>query len=255
MVATGLVIIGGIKSIGSVTGFFVPVMIIFYICGAILILTIHITKLPTVFLLILEETFTPTAAAGGFLGAGVMYTIRMGVAMGVFSNESGLGSSPIAASARTKNPAIQALVSMTQTFIDTIVVCTMTGLVLIVTGCWNNGKNGAELTSIAFSHGLPGEWGNIIVAVGLILFAYSTILGWCYYGEKSIEYLLGENIVRPYRIFYVLFVGIGALLKLDLVWALADVFNGLMAVPNLIGLLAFSPVILQETRNYFQNRP
>ena len=130
----------------------------------------------------------------------------------------------------------------------------MTGLVLIVTGCWNNGKNGAELTSIAFSHGLPGEWGNIIVAVGLILFAYSTILGWCYYGEKSIEYLLGERIVFPYRIVYVIFVGVGALLKLNLVWALADVFNGLMAIPNLIGLLVLSPVIIQETRNYFQNQ-
>jgi AGCS family alanine or glycine:cation symporter len=255
MVATGLVIIGGIKSIGKVTGFFVPVMIIFYICGAMLILTIHIAKLPTAFLLIFKEAFTPTVASGGFLGAGVMYTFRMGVARGVFSDESGLGSSPIAAAARTKNPATQALISMTQTFIDTIVVCKMMGLVLIVIGCWNNGKNGAELTSSAFSQGLPGEWGNIIVAVGLILFAYSTILCWCYYGEKSIEYLLGERIVRPYRIVYVLFVGIGALLKLNLVWALANVFNGLMAVPNLIGLLALSPVIFQETRNYFQNRP
>jgi len=255
MVATGLVIIGGIKSIGRVTEWLVPVMIIFYVCGALVILVINITEIPAALLLIFEKAFTPTAASGGFLGAGVMITIRMGVARGVFSNESGLGSSPIAAAAaQTKNPATQALVSMTQTFIDTIVVCSMTGLVLIVTGCWNNGKNGAELTSIAFSHGLPGEWGNIIVAVGLILFAYSTILGWCYYGEKSIEYLLGESIILPYRIVYVVFVGIGALLKLDLVWALADVFNGLMAVPNLIGLLVLSPVIIRETRNYFETR-
>lgn len=255
MVATGLVIIGGIKSIGRVTEWLVPIMIIFYVCGALLILMIYITEIPAALLLIFEKAFTPTAASGGFLGAGVMITIRMGVARGVFSNESGLGSSPIvAAAAQTKNPATQALVSMTQTFIDTIVVCSMTGLVLIVTGCWNNGKTGAELTSIAFSHGLPGEWGNIIVAVGLILFAYSTILGWCYYGEKSIEYLLGESIILPYRIVYVFFVGIGALLKLDLVWALADVFNGLMAVPNLIGLLVLSPVIIRETRNYFETR-
>ena len=255
MISTGLVIIGGIKSIGRVTEWLVPIMIIFYICGAGLILLIYLKDLPVAFYLIFKQAFTPAAASGGFLGAGVMLTIRMGVARGVFSNESGLGSSPIAAAAaQTKNPATQALVSMTQTFIDTIVVCSMTGLVLIVTGCWNNGKNGAELTSIAFSHGLPGEWGNIIVAVGLILFAYSTILGWCYYGEKSIEYLLGERIIFPYRIVYVIFVGVGSLLKLNLVWALADVFNGLMAIPNLIGLLVLSPVIIKETRNYFQNQ-
>jgi AGCS family alanine or glycine:cation symporter len=183
-----------------------------------------------------------------------MMTIRMGVARGVFSNESGLGSAPIAAAAaKTKHPVTQALVSMTQTFIDTIVVCTMTGLVLILTNSWDIGKTGAELTSIAFSRGLPGEWGNSIVAIGLILFAYSTMLGWSYYGEKSIEYLLGENAVRPYRLVFVVFVGIGAILKLDLVWAIADVFNGLMALPNLIALLALSPVIVRETKNYFES--
>lgn len=253
MVATGLVIIGGIKSIGRVTQWLVPIMLVFYFGGALLILIISFREIPSAILLILKQAFTPTAASGGFLGAGIMLTIRMGVARGIFSNESGLGSSPIAAAAaQTKDPVTQALVSMTQTFIDTIVICSMTGLVLIVTGVWNNGKTGAELTSIAFSQGLPGEWGNLIVALGLILFAYSTILGWCYYGEKSIEYLLGERIIRLYRYVFVVFVGIGALLKLNFVWAIADVFNGLMAIPNLIGLLTLSPVIVSETRNYFK---
>ncbi len=254
MAATGLVIIGGIKSIGRVTQWLVPFMLVFYFGGALLILIIYFQEIPSAILLILKQAFTPTAASGGFLGAGIMVTVRMGVARGIFSNESGLGSSPIAAAAaQTKDPVTQALVSMTQTFIDTIVICSMTGLVLIVTGVWNNGKTGAELTSIAFSQGLPGEWGNFIVALGLILFAYSTILGWCYYGEKSIEYLFGERIIRLYRYVYVVFVGVGALLKLNFVWAIADVFNGLMAIPNLIGLLALSPVIVSETRNYFKN--
>ncbi len=254
MVATGLVIIGGIKSIGRVTSLLVPVMIVFYMGGASVIILLKINLIPQALGLIFKSAFTPAAATGGFLGASVMVAIRMGVARGVFSNESGLGSAPIAAAAaQTRHPVTQALVSMTQTFIDTIVVCSMTGLVLILTGTWNSGKNGAELTSFAFSHGLPGQWGNIIVAVGLILFAYSTILGWSYYGEKSIEYLIGERAVKPYRLIFVLFVGIGAMAKLDLVWALADVFNGLMAFPNLIGLLALSPVIVRLTREYFSD--
>jgi len=140
---------------------------------------------------------------------------------------------------------------MTQTFIDTIVVCSMTGLVIILTGNWNSGKDGAELTSYAFQSGLPGDWGNAIVAIGIILFAYSTILGWSYYGEKSIEFLFGEVAIKPYRILFVIFVGVGAVAKLNLVWTLADIFNGLMAFPNLIGILALSPIIIKETRDYF----
>jgi AGCS family alanine or glycine:cation symporter len=255
MLATGAVIIGGIKSIGRVTSLLVPVMIVLYMGGAILIILLNLKMVPTAFYLIFKHAFTKTAASGGFLGATVMLTIRMGVARGVFSNESGLGSAPIAAAAaQTRHPVTQALVSMTQTFIDTLVVCTMTGLVLLLTGAWNSGANGAELTSRAFSLGLPGHWGNTIVALGLILFAYSTMLGWSYYGEKSIEYLFGEKAVQPYRLVFVLFVGIGALLKLDLVWALADVFNALMAFPNLIGLLILSPVIVRETRQYFERK-
>lgn len=250
--ATAAVVIGGIQSIGRVTGVLVPVMIVFYVLGALAILILHLDAIPAAFALIFEQAFNPTAATGGFAGAGVMLAIRMGVARGVFSNESGLGSAPIAAAAaKTKHPVTQALVSMTQTFIDTIVVCTMTGLVIIMTGAWSSGKNGAELTSVAFSQGLPGTWGNLIVALGLILFAYSTIIGWCYYGEKSIEYLWGEKVVKPYRLFWVMFVALGAFLKLELVWNISDVFNGLMAFPNLIALLALSPVIARETREYF----
>jgi AGCS family alanine or glycine:cation symporter len=253
--ATGAVIIGGIKSIGRVTGFLVPIMIVFYVAGALVVLLLNIGLVPGALALIVEKAFSPTAAAGGFAGSGVMMAIRMGVARGVFSNESGLGSAPIAAAAaKTKHPVTQGLVSMTQTFIDTIIVCTMTGLVIIISGAWTTGKNGAELTSVAFQSGLPGTWGNLIVAVGLILFAYSTIIGWCYYGEKSIEYLCSERAIKPYRLAWVVFVALGAFLKLDLVWALSDVFNGLMAFPNLIALLALSPVLVQETRSYFAGK-
>jgi AGCS family alanine or glycine:cation symporter len=250
MIFTALVILGGIKNIGRVTGVLVPIMIVFYIIGALIILAIKFTAIPAALALVVSEAFTPTAASGGFAGATVMMAIRMGVARGVFSNESGLGSAPIAAAAaQTKHPVTQALVSMTQTFLDTILVCTMTGLVLILTGAWDSGKTGAELTSFAFQEGVIG--GHFIVTLGLILFAYSTILGWSYYGEKSIEFLFGEGAVKPYRILFVIFVGVGAIAKLDFVWSLSDTFNGLMAVPNLIGLLALSPVIVRETRNYF----
>jgi alanine or glycine:cation symporter, AGCS family len=251
MIFTALVVLGGIKSIGRVTGVVVPVMILFYIAGALLIIVLNIAAVPAAFALIFKSAFTPSAAAGGFAGATVMLAIRMGVSRGVFSNESGLGSAPIAAAAaQTRHPVPQALVSMTQTFIDTIIVCTMTGLVLIMTGAWESGKTGAELTTFAFQSGMAG--GKYIVAVGLVLFAYSTILGWCYYGEKSVEYLFGEIAVKPYRYLFVLFVGVGAVAKLDFVWSLSDTFNGLMAVPNLIGLLALSPVIVATTREYFK---
>jgi AGCS family alanine or glycine:cation symporter len=251
-VATGIVIIGGIKSIGRVTAVIVPVMIVFYMGGAIIIILIHYTDVPAIIALICKHAFTPIAGVGGFLGSTVMLTIRIGVARGVFSNESGLGSSPIAAAAaQTKHPVTQALVSMTQTFIDTIVVCTLTGLVLIITGTWSSGLNGAELTSAAFSDGLGSIAGKFIVSTGLALFAYSTILGWSYYGEKSVQFLIGDRAVMPYRYIFTMVVFIGAIVELETVWLIADIFNGLMAVPNLIGLLALTPVIVQETRRYF----
>ncbi|SCY58635.1 alanine/glycine:cation symporter family protein [Desulfoluna spongiiphila] len=252
MIFVGLVVIGGIKSIGKVTSVLVPIMIVFYIAGSLIILIMNAGAIPAALTLIIKQAFSPTAATGGFAGAGIMLAVRMGVARGVFSNESGLGSAPIAAAAaQTKHSVTQALVSMTQTFIDTIIVCSMTGLVLVITGTWSSGKNGAELTTFAFQGALPG--GGLIVTIGLILFAYSTILGWCYYGEKSIEYLFGEKAIMPYRVVFVIFVGIGATLKLNLVWTLADIFNGLMAFPNLIALLALTPIIISETKDYFDN--
>ncbi|MDD9304033.1 MAG: sodium:alanine symporter family protein [Desulfobacter sp.] len=252
MALTGFVVLGGIKKIGRVTGTLVPIMIVFYVIGSMAIILMNLGGVPDALALIVKQAFNPTAATGGFAGASVMLAIRMGVARGVFSNESGLGSAPIAAAAaQTKHPVSQALVSMTQTFIDTIVVCTMTGLVLILTGAWNSGQTGAELTTTAFQAGIPG--GAYIVTVGLMLFAYSTILGWCYYGEKSIEYLFGEGAVKPYRMVFVLFVGVGAIAKLGFVWNLSDTFNGLMAIPNLIGLLLLTPVIVRETKSYFKS--
>ncbi len=250
MICTAAVILGGIKSIGRVTGVLVPVMIIFYMAGAGYIILTHISEVPAALIFIVKQAFNPTAAVGGFAGASIMLAIRMGVARGVFSNESGLGSAPIAAAAaQTKSPITQALVSMTQTFIDTIIVCTMTGLVLIISGLWSNGKTGAELTTMAFAAGMPG--GDHVVTIGIILFAYSTILGWCYYGEKSIEYLLGVKAVLPYRIVFICFVGLGAVAKLSLVWNISDTLNGLMAIPNLIGLLFLTPVVVSETKKYF----
>ena len=253
MVCTAAVILGGIKKIGRVTGILVPIMIAFYMAGAAYIIIINIAEVPAALVFIVKQAFNPTAAVGGFAGASIMLAIRMGVARGVFSNESGLGSAPIAAAAaQTKSPITQALVSMTQTFIDTIIVCTMTGLVLILTGVWSNGETGAELTTMAFAAGMPG--GAHVVTIGIILFAYSTILGWCYYGEKSIEYLFGVKSVLPYRIVFICFVGVGAVAKLSLVWNISDTLNGLMAVPNLIGLLLLTPVVVSETKKYFENK-
>jgi AGCS family alanine or glycine:cation symporter len=256
-VFTALVILGGIKSIGRVTGVLVPIMVVFYMLAALFVVIIHITAVPAVIKYVFVEAFTPTAATGGFAGAAVMLTIRMGVARGVFSNESGLGSAPIAAAAaRTKYPVTQALVSMTQTFIDTIVICSLTGFAILVSGLWNSGLTGAPLTSQAFATALPGQWGGVVVSIGIILFAYSTLLGWSYYGEKSLEFLLGPKSVKPYRVVFVIAVFFGAIAKLDVVWTFADVMNGLMAVPNLIALLGLGGVVVAETKSYFErNNP
>ena len=248
---TAAVILGGIKRIGNVAGVLVPVMAVIYIVAGIVVLVLNYQAVPGALALILERAFTPTAATGGFAGAIVMQTIKMGVSRGLFSNESGLGSAPIvAAAARTRNPFRQALVSMTGTFIDTIIVCTITGLVIVSTGAWNTGQTGAELTVAAFSSGLPGDSGGVIIAVATVLFAYSTILGWAYYGEKCCEYLLGIRAVLTYRYLWVIAVFCGAMLKLQMVWDFADIMNGLMAIPNLIGLIGLSGVIVAETRRY-----
>lgn len=252
MVITALVVIGGIKSIAKVTSVLVPFMIILYVVCSVAILVIFADKIPSSFALIFQHAFQPSAATGGFAGASVMLAMRMGIARGIFSNESGMGSAPIAAAAaQTKHPVTQALVSMTQTFIDTLIVCTMTGLVIIVTGAWDSGLNGAQLTTFAFASGYSA--GPAIVAISLALFAYSTILGWCYYGERSLEYLFGLKSIKYYRYIFILFVGIGAISKLNVVWLLSDIFNGLMALPNLIALLVLTPVVVKETKDYFDN--
>ena len=246
------VILGGIKSIGTFTGFLVPIMIVFYMGGAIVSILINYDKIPAAFWLVIKHAFSPTAAGGGFLGATVMMTIRNGVAKGVFSNESGLGSSPIAAAAaQTKDPVSQALVSMTQTFIDTLVVCTLTGFTIITSGVWDSGVDGAPLTSNAFEISLPGGIGGYIVAIGLTLFAFSTLLGWSYYGEKSFQFLFGEKAVKPYRLVFCAVIIVGAVAELQQVWLFAEIMNGLMALPNLVGLLGLSGIIVAETRNHF----
>ena len=252
-VAAGLVILGGIQSIGRFTGAFVPFMIGAYMLGSGLILIKFAGEIPAALALVFESAFSGTAAVGGFAGAAVRQAIRFGVARGIFSNESGLGSAGIAAAAaQTREPVRQALVSMTQTFIDTIVVCSFTGLTILVTGTWEQGLNGAPLTAAAFSHGLPGEWGGYIVTISLAMFAFSTMLGWSYYGEKSIEYLMGERAIVPYRVLFIFGIFFGALRSLDFVWTVSDVMNGLMALPNLVGLLLLSGVVARETSDYFK---
>ncbi|HEY4616494.1 MAG TPA: sodium:alanine symporter family protein [Citricoccus sp.] len=256
-VLTLLVLVGGIKSIGQVTSRLVPFMIVFYVAAGIYILIVNITALPAAFALIFTDAFTGTAAVGGFTGSVLIIVIQYGVARGMFSNESGLGSAAIAAAAaQTSHPVRQGLVSMTQTFIDTIIVVSFTGLVIITTGAWELGEDAAgTMTGTAFSQGLPGEWGHWIVTVGLVMFAFSTILGWSYYGERNVERLFGQRLVMPYRVVFSLVVFIGCTVPLAVVWNFSDVMNGLMALPNLIGLLVLSGLIARETRHYLKHDP
>jgi AGCS family alanine or glycine:cation symporter len=248
---TGLVILGGVKRIAEVVSFFVPIMVLLYFGGALYIILTHLEELPAGLSVLFEQAMSGTAASGGFAGATVAQAIQWGVARGLFSNESGLGSAPIAAAAaKTNQPAKQALVSMTGTFLDTIIVCSLTGLVLSTTGVWTSGETGVDLTLLAFKTGLPGDWGKWIVTLGVVTFAFSTILGWCYYGEKCFEYLTGENYIRYYRMAWIAFVFVGAVVKLDLVWNFADVMNALMAIPNLIGLIGLSLLLSRETKDF-----
>ena len=251
---TGLVIIGGITRIARVASRLVPFMTIVYIGGSLLILVLNLDRIIPVLKLIFVSAFTPTAAVGGFAGAAVMKTIQWGVARGVFSNESGLGTAPMAhAAARTGEPVREGLVAMIGPFVDTIIVCSMTALVILVSGHWTSGVNGAPLTSNAFEALLPGI-GHIIVSIGLALFAYSTIISWYYYGEKGIEYLFGPRAIAPYKWVYLALIPIGAATTLKVVWGFADIFNGLMALPNLIALVALSGVVAAETKDYFRRQ-
>lgn len=241
---TALAILGGIKSIGKVTALFVPVMALFYLVAGLAVMILNFDLVPAAIALIFTDAFTGEAVAGGALGT----VIRMGVARGVFSNEAGLGSAPIAAAAaKTDLPGRQALVSMTQVFIDTIVICSITGITIVMGGLYTGDVTAADLTSATFAKFL-GQSGSIIVAVGLLFFASSTIIGWSYYGEKCFSYLFSKNVVIYYRIAYVVAVFIGAISQLQIVWGVADIMNGLMALPNLIGLLGLSGVVVIETR-------
>jgi AGCS family alanine or glycine:cation symporter len=246
---TGGVILGGIKSIAAWCGKLVPAMAVLYVLGCLVLLVMHMERIPGSISLIFTSAFTGHAAAGGFLGAGVREAIRFGIARGLFSNESGLGSAPIvAAAARTRNPVRQALVSSSGTFWDTVVVCAMTGLVIVNSGEWMTDARGAALTRAAFAD-IP-TIGPLVLTFGLLTFVFSTILGWSYYGEKAAEYLFGEGAVKPYRVAWVIAVMVGSVSSLPAVWSFADIANGLMAVPNLIALLALSGVAVAETRSY-----
>lgn len=247
---TALVTLGGIKSIAKVTTKVVPFMALLYIGCAIIVLCTFADQVPHAVSMVFTSAFTPTAAQGGFLGATVMLAIQSGIARGVFSNESGLGSAPIAAAAaKTKWPAEQGLVSMTGTFFDTIIICTLTGLTLIVTGAWSGAESGAAMTQAAFDSAIP--YGSLLLTICLILFAFTTILGWNYYGERCLEYLFGVKAIMPYRMLFLVFIAGGAFLKLEVIWILSDIVNGLMAFPNLIALVGLSSVVAIETKRYF----
>ncbi len=249
--ATGLVVLGGVKRISDVVSFFVPIMVVIYFAACMYIIVKFIDQIPQGLVLICKSAFNGTAAAGGFAGATLAQAIRFGVARGLFSNESGLGSAPIAAAAaKTNQPAKQALVSMTGTFLDTIIVCTLTGLVLAVTQSWTTGETGVALTIVAFQKGLFGDWGLWLVTLGVITFAFSTILGWCYYGEKCFEYIAGERWILFYRVLWIGVVFLGSILKLEIVWNFSDVMNACMAVPNLIGLIGLSRLLARETGRF-----
>lgn len=246
------IIFGGIHWISKVSEKVVPFMAAAYILVTVIIISLHGDQLLPALKAVFSGAFTGTAAMGGFAGATVKMAIQKGVARGVFSNESGLGSAPIAAAAaKTNEPVEQGLISMTGTFIDTIIICSLTGLSILVSGEWMASGNSNTLTHDTFT-GVFGPIGGIILTLCLVLFATTTILGWSYYGERCFEFLFGVRHINLYRIFFVLMVGLGGFLKLDLVWVIADIVNGLMALPNLIALLALSPIIIKESKRYFK---
>jgi AGCS family alanine or glycine:cation symporter len=249
--ATAAVVLGGLKRIVQVTEKLVPFMAAFYVLGGIIILVMKISEIPAAFGLIFSSAFTGTAAVGGFAGSTIMMAARYGVARGVFSNEAGLGSAPIAhAAATTDSPVKQGLWGIFEVFMDTIVVCSMTALAIMLTGVWQTGETGAALSALAFDTAIPGI-GGTIVAIGVLLFAFSTLISWEYYGERCAEYLLGSKVILPYRVLFIPFIVIGALGRLVAIWDIADTLNGLMALPNLIGLLGLSGVVIKLTKEYF----
>lgn len=254
MVLTGAVVLGGITRIGAVAGALVPFMAVSYIAAGLIVLLINADQLGSALGLVFTHAFTPSAAEGGFAGAAVWAAIRFGVARGVFSNEAGLGSAPIAhAAAETKGPVNQGLIAMLGTFIDTIIVCSITGLAIIASGVWTSGESGAALTSLAFETSLPG-FGGYLIAIALSIFAFTTILGWSYYGEKCVGYLLGAKVLIGYRILWIVAIYFGATADLGFIWLLADTLNAMMAIPNLIALILLSPVVFTVTKEFFASK-
>ncbi|MEI8671024.1 sodium:alanine symporter family protein [Vibrio sp. SA48] len=251
------VTVGGIKSIANVAGKIVPAMALFYIVACLSVIVSNSDKLLDAISLVITSAFTSTAATGGFLGASIMLAIQSGIARGVFSNESGLGSAPMAAAAaKTDSCVKQGLISMTGTFFDTIIICTMTGLALILTGAWQSDFSGAAMTTYAFAVGLNAQTlGPMLVSIGLMFFAFTTILGWNYYGERCVVFLFGTKAVLPYKVIFIGLVASGAFLHLDMIWIIADIVNGLMAIPNLIGLIALRHVVMEETKLFFEKQP
>ncbi len=254
LVLTGAVVLGGIKRIAQVAGKLVPIMAVAYFSAGLVVIITYFSELPAAFALIIDSAFNPIAATGGFAGASIIMAIQWGVARGIFSNEAGLGSAPIAhAAAKTSDPVHQGKIAMLGTFIDTIIVCSITGLAIVLTGAWTTGVKGAALTMAAFEQALP-ETGGMIVSMAQAVFAFTTILGWSVYGERCVEYLLGIRSVMIFRVLWIIAVPIGAMGELNFIWLLADTLNALMALPNLIALLLLSPVIFKLTRNSLQTQ-
>lgn len=252
-VLVAIITFGGLKSIAQTAEKIVPAMAVLYFITTVALLVMFAGELPHAVAQVFEGAFNGTAAVGGFAGAGIMLAMRSGIARGLFSNESGLGSAPIvAAAAKTKWPAEQGLISMTGTFIDTIIICTLTGLTIIVSGAWQGDANGAALTQAAFSHGY-GDIAPILLTISLTLFAFTTILGWNYYGERCLVYLVGVKGILPYRLCYVAIIAGSAFMELEEIWALADIVNGLMAIPNLIAILGLTGIVVAETKRYFNH--
>ncbi len=261
LVLAGAVLIGGVKRVGAAAGKLVPLMAVIYVIMCLIIIGMHIDRVPEVFIWVIKDAFTPTAAQGGFAGATVMMAIRMGMARGVFSNEAGLGSAPMAHAASTaESPLVQASIGMLDVFIDTLIVCSMTGFVILVSltpegqPLWSSGLGGGVLTAAAFEANLP-MLGELGVTFCLTLFAFTTALGWCVYGERCVIYLFGDKAQKPFRILYTLAVAAGAVLALDIVWLLADIFNALMAFPNIIGILLLSPTLVKIVREEVEKDP
>jgi alanine or glycine:cation symporter, AGCS family len=252
---TALVILGGIRRIGQVTEYLVPFMALIYLGGGIFVLIRYAAEIPAALGLVFEGAFTGSAAVGGFAGSTIAMALRYGIARGLFSNEAGLGSAPMVhAAADTDHPVRQGLYGIFEVFVDTLLICTTTGLVILVTGSWSNGATGAALSAQAFEIGLPGAWGDIVVTTGILLFSFSTLVGWSYYGETGIVYLLGARAALPYRLAWLVFIFLGATGSLHLIWDIADTLNGLMAIPNLIAVLASIPLLLRLQREFFARR-